>query len=172
MAGVLRDVGDGTNARLATRQLERLASSLKSKHPGAAASVREGLEETLTLHGLGISGALYRTLRTTNPIENLNGSIANHSRNVKRWSNGQMVQRRVASALRDASQRFRALRAASAIRSSSSSRCRIAWRPSKSIHARSRSIRDREPLPRFAQQRSGHRRRHDPRAFGKETVNA
>jgi transposase-like protein len=71
----LRDAWDSTNAKLAKRQLERLASSLQAEHPGAAASVREGLEETLTLQDLGISGALYRTLRTTNPIENLNGSI-------------------------------------------------------------------------------------------------
>ena len=46
------------------------------EHPGAAASLREGLEETLTVQALGITGALYRTLRTTNPIENLNGSVA------------------------------------------------------------------------------------------------
>ena len=64
----------------------------------------------LTLQGLSISGALYRTLRTTNPIENLNGSIAGYTSNVKRWRDGQMVQRWVASALSDASQRFRALR--------------------------------------------------------------
>src|SRR5690606_7088006 len=107
---VLRDAWDSTNAKLAKRQLERLASSLQAKHPGAAASVREGLEETLTVQGLGVTGALYRTLRTTNPIENLNGSIASYSRNVKRWRDGQMVQRWVASALSDASQRFRALR--------------------------------------------------------------
>jgi transposase-like protein len=107
---VLRDVWDSTNAKLAKRQLERLASSLQAQHPGAAASVREGLEETLTLQGLGITGALYRTLRTTNPIENLNGSIASYTSNVKRWRDGQMVQRWVASALSDAGQRFRALR--------------------------------------------------------------
>jgi putative transposase len=106
----LRDAWDSTNAKLAKRQLERLASSLQAGHPGAAASVREGLDETLTLQGLGITGALYRTLRTTNPIENLNGSIAGYASNVKRWRDGQMVQRWVASALSDAGQRFRALR--------------------------------------------------------------
>jgi putative transposase len=107
---VLRDAWDSTNAKLAQRQLDRLASSLQAKHPGAAASIREGLEDTLTLQGLGITEALYRTLRTTNPIENLNGSIARYTRNVKRWRDGQMVQRWVASALSDASTRFRALR--------------------------------------------------------------
>jgi putative transposase len=106
----LRDAWDSTSADLAKKQLQRLATSLHSKHPGAAASLREGLEETLTVQGLGITGALYRTLRTTNPIENLNGSIASYTSNVKRWRDGQMVQRWVASALSDAGQRFRALR--------------------------------------------------------------
>jgi transposase-like protein len=66
----MRDAWDGANAELAKKQLTRLAASLHAKHPGAAASLREGLEETLTVQGLGITGALYRTLRTTNPIEN------------------------------------------------------------------------------------------------------
>lgn len=56
-----------------------------------AASLREGLDETLTVQALGITSALYRTLRTTNPIENLNGSIAHYTRNVKRWREGQMT---------------------------------------------------------------------------------
>ena len=106
----MRDAWDGADADLAKKQLQRLAASLQSKHPGAAASLREGLEETLTVQALGITGALYRTLRTTNPIENLNGSIVHYTRNVKRWRNGQMTLRWVASALSDAKQRFRKLR--------------------------------------------------------------
>ena len=62
-----------TTATSAQRQLERLARSLDADHPGAAASLREGLEETLTVQALGIPGALWKTLRSTNPIENLNG---------------------------------------------------------------------------------------------------
>ena len=107
---VLRDAWKATDTKLAKRQLERLASSLQADHPGAAASVREGLEETLTLQELGITGALYRTLRTTNPIENLNGLIVDYTHNVKRWRDGQMVLRWVASALSDARERFRALK--------------------------------------------------------------
>jgi transposase-like protein len=107
---ILRDAWKTADAKLAKRRLERLASSLQADHPGAAASVREGLEETLTLQELGITGALYVTLRTTNPIENLNGLIAGYTRNVKRWRDGQMVLRWVASALSDARKRFRALR--------------------------------------------------------------
>ena len=83
---------------------------MSAKHPGAAASLREGLEETLTVQALGITGALYRTLRTTNPIENLNGSIAHFTRNVKRWKDGQMTLRWIAGALSDAKGRFRKLR--------------------------------------------------------------
>jgi transposase-like protein len=106
----LRDAWDSANAQLARKQLQRLAASLQAQHPGAAASLREGLEETLTVQDLGITGALYRTLRTTNPIENLNGSIAHYTRNVKRWKDGQMTLRWVASALSDAGGRFRKLR--------------------------------------------------------------
>ncbi len=73
-------------------------------------SLREGLEETLTVQGLGINGALYRTLRTTNPMENLNGSIAHFTRNVKRWKDRQMTLRGIAGALSDAKGRFRKLR--------------------------------------------------------------
>jgi transposase-like protein len=106
----MRDAWGSANAQLASKQLQRLATSLQAKHPGAAASLREGLQETLTVQGLGITGALYRTLRTTNPIENLNGSIGHYTRNVKRWKDGEMTLRWVASALSDASGRFRKLR--------------------------------------------------------------
>jgi putative transposase len=107
---VMRDAWDSENAELAKKQLVRLAASLHAQHPGAAASLSEGLEETLTVQSLGIGGALYRTLRTTNPIENLNGSIAHFTRNVKRWKDGQMTLRWVAGALTDAKRRFRKLR--------------------------------------------------------------
>lgn len=90
--------------------LERLARELERVHPGAAASLREGLEETLTLQRLGIRGALFRTLRSTNTIENLNGSIATYTTNVKRWSGGSMILRWVAAALDHSQPRFRAVR--------------------------------------------------------------
>lgn len=114
---VLKDAWSASDADLARRQLSRLAASLQAKHPGAAASLREGLEETLTVQALGITGSLYRTLRTTNPIENLNGSVAHYCRNVKRWGDGQMVLRWVASALSDAATRMRKLRGCSQMRS-------------------------------------------------------
>jgi hypothetical protein len=72
--------------------------------------VREGLEETLTLQRLGVSGALSRTLRSTNPIENLNGSVAAYTRNVKRWRSGSMIVRWVSAALLEAERHFRRVR--------------------------------------------------------------
>ncbi|WP_210757101.1 transposase, partial [Azohydromonas sediminis] len=106
----LKDAWSASDADLARKQLGRLASSLQARHPGAAASLREGLQETLTVQALGITAALWRTLRTTNPIENLNGSVAHYCRNVERWGDGQMVLRWVASALSDAATRMRKLR--------------------------------------------------------------
>ena len=90
--------------------LKRLAGSLERDHPGAAASIREGLEETLTVQRLGLTGSLERTLRTTNIIENLMGNVEGYTRRVKRWRGGQMIQRWVASALVEAEPRFRRVR--------------------------------------------------------------
>ncbi len=106
----LRQAWESSGADLARRQLERLAASLETEHPGAAASLREGLDETLTLLGLGIEGALYRTLRSTNPIENLNGSVAEYTSNVKRWRGGAMILRWVGAAVVEASQHFHKVR--------------------------------------------------------------
>ena len=107
---VLVEAWDSPDAKLAERRLGKLADSLESEHPGAAASIREGLEETLTLQRLGVTGALYRTLRSTNTIENLNGSVADYTHNVKRWRGGSMLMRWVSAAVLDASERFRRVR--------------------------------------------------------------
>jgi transposase-like protein len=98
------------DADLAKRRLEQLAAGLERPHPGAAASMREGLEETLTLQRLGVAGALYRTLRSTNAIENLNGLVGHFTRNVRRWRDGQMLVRWIAAALDEARQSFRRVR--------------------------------------------------------------
>ncbi len=104
---ILKEAWSLGDAKLAKARLERLASSLEADHPGAAASVSEGLEETLTLQGLGIGGALYRKLRSTNAIENLNSGIAAYSKNVKRWQGGSMVVRWVSAAIVEAEKKFR-----------------------------------------------------------------
>ncbi len=98
------NLGDADTAK---HRLKRLASSLEADHPGAAASVREGLDETLTLQRFGITGTLYKKLRTTNAIENLNSGIANYSKNVKRWQGGSMVVRWVSAAIVEAEKKFR-----------------------------------------------------------------
>jgi transposase-like protein len=98
------------DAALAQRRLTQLAAGLERAHPGAAASLREGLEETLTLQGLGVTGALYRTLRSTNAIENLNGLVGHFVRNVRRWRDGHMLVRWIAAALHEARRSFRRLR--------------------------------------------------------------
>lgn len=88
----------------------RNAHSLQREHPGAAASLREGLDETLTVIGLGVGETLRRTLMTTNPIENVNSAIERYTKNVKRWRGGEMIQRWVCAALLDTESRFRRLR--------------------------------------------------------------
>ncbi len=104
---VLREAWDLSDAKMAKRRLERLASSLEADYPGAAASVLEGLDETLTLQRLGVSGTLYKKLRSTNAIENLNSGIATYSKNVKRWQGGKMVIRWVSAAIVAAEKKFR-----------------------------------------------------------------
>lgn len=79
-------------------KLKKLAAALKEDHPGASASILEGLEETLTVTRLGLPKRLARSLRSTNPIESLNASIRNTSRNVKRWRNGEQALRWAAAA--------------------------------------------------------------------------
>lgn len=98
------------DATLAKRRLEQLAAALDRTHPGAGASLREGLDETLTLQRLGVGGALYRTLRSTNAIENLNGLVGRFVRNVRRWRNGRMLVRWIATGLHEVGHSFRRLR--------------------------------------------------------------
>ena len=107
VGGALREAWTLGDAAVARRRLERLASALEADHPGAAASVREGLEETLTLQRLGVEDTLYRKLRSTNSIENLNSGIATYTRNVKRWQGGSMVVRWVSAAILEAEKKFR-----------------------------------------------------------------
>jgi transposase-like protein len=106
----LRTAWAAANARDGRRQLKRMASLLEEDHPSAARSVLEGMEETLTLISLGIRGALHRTLRSTNAIENLMGSVKDRTRNVKRWRGGRMALRWTATSLLDAECSFRRIR--------------------------------------------------------------
>jgi len=105
----LRKAYASETAAQAKRRLLELARNLEA-HDGAAASIREGLEETLTLLTLGITGALARTLSSTNPIENLQGTLKRVSRNVTRWRSGGMALRWAVTGLLEAQKTFRRLK--------------------------------------------------------------
>jgi putative transposase len=91
----------------ATKLLENLARSLDAEHPSAAASVREGLAETLTVVRLGLPQQLCRVLTTTNAIENLNSTARDVCRRVKHWRSGEMILRWTCAAMREAETKFR-----------------------------------------------------------------
>jgi transposase-like protein len=83
----------------AKRMLFALARQVDKKHPSAAASRREGLDETLTVLRFGLPNGLDRTLSTTNTIEFVNNRIRKKTHNVTKWNDGTMVLRWVAVAL-------------------------------------------------------------------------
>jgi transposase-like protein len=93
--------------RQALEELRALAGELERSHPGAAASLREGLEETLTVTRLGVKGALKRTLESTNPCESMIECVRRSSRNVKRWQSGEMALRWTAAGMLEAERQFR-----------------------------------------------------------------
>jgi len=91
----------------ALEQLGRLASELEHTHPGAAGSLREGMEETLTVIRLDIKGKLRRTLESTNPAESMIDTVRTTQRNVKHWSSGEMGLRWTAAGMLEAEKQFR-----------------------------------------------------------------
>jgi putative transposase len=92
------------------RTARQLAGGLQRKHPGAAASLREGLEEMFTVRRLGIDGRLAHTLTSTNPVESMLSIARTTCRNVKRWRDGQMVCRWMAAGMLAAERSFRRLK--------------------------------------------------------------
>jgi len=82
--------GDAVRAK---QDLEALAKELEVKYPGAAASLREGLEQTLTVEKLGLPAQLRRGLRTTNAIEALNSQLRATVRRVSRFTTGDQALR-------------------------------------------------------------------------------
>jgi len=91
----------------AEAQLAALARELDKTHPGAAASLREGLVETLTVLRLGVPPTLARTLRSTNAIESMLSICREHAGNVKRWRDGTMALRWCAAGMVEAGKQFR-----------------------------------------------------------------
>jgi putative transposase len=99
------------SAQLARRRLKALLRWLEHNgENGAAASLREGLEETLTVSKLGLPASLRTFLVTTNAIENLIGSTRRTSRNLTRWRSGAMIVRWTGVGLLHAEQSFRRIR--------------------------------------------------------------
>jgi transposase-like protein len=103
----LRRAWTEKTAAKARVRLHHLADALEDSYPSAAASIREGLDETLTLLDLGVVDALHRSLRSTNPIENLQEAIQRTARRVKRWHGGAMALRWTVAALIEAEKHFR-----------------------------------------------------------------
>jgi putative transposase len=105
--GRMRAAWSLTDPELARQRLELLEGELDRSWPDAAASLREGVDETLTLMRLGISGQLAKTLSSTNPCESMIEIVRSTHRNVKRWREGDMRRRWTAAGMLVAEQQFR-----------------------------------------------------------------
>jgi putative transposase len=103
----MTDAYHASSALQAEAALLALANELDRTHPGAAASLREGLHETLTVLRLGVPPTLARTLRSTNCIESMISVCREHAANVKRWRDGQMALRWCAAGMVEAGKQFR-----------------------------------------------------------------
>ena len=96
-----------TDVKAARRLLQDLARRVDVDYPSAAASIREGLDETLTVVELQLSERLRRSLATTTAVESLLSRTRHVQRNVKRWRGGTMVLRWVAAGVLEAAKGFR-----------------------------------------------------------------
>jgi hypothetical protein len=103
----MRQAYHAESALKAEGLLAELARELDKTHPGAAASLREGMAETLTILRLGVPPTLARTLRSTNPIESMIEICREHAKNVKRWRDGTMALRWCAAGMLEADHQFR-----------------------------------------------------------------
>jgi putative transposase len=95
-----------THYEEARAELEKIVRQLERINPSAAHSLEEGLEETLTVHRLGVGERLRRTLSSTNPIESCLSTVERVARNVKRWREGDQSLRWTATGLLEAEKRF------------------------------------------------------------------
>ena len=99
-----------TNYERALEALKTTVAWLERVSPAAAASLREGLEETLTVVKLGLPELLRRTLATTNPVESALSVVAKVTGRVKRWRDGDMRERWCTAGLLRAEERFRRIK--------------------------------------------------------------
>lgn len=98
------------DAAAGLRDAKALATALERKHPGAAASLCEGIEQLFTVARLGITGTLAKTLTTSNPIESMISIARTTNRNVTRWRDGQMILRWTAAGMLNAQRSFRRIK--------------------------------------------------------------
>jgi len=103
----LRNAYSMTSYAEAKAELEKIFRHLERVNPSAAHSLEEGMEETLTVHRLGVGELLRRSLSTTNPIESCLSTVERVARNVKRWHGGDQPLRWTATVLLEAEKKFR-----------------------------------------------------------------
>ena len=96
-----------TDYAQAKAELQKIFRQLERVNPPAAHSLEEGLEETLTVHRLGVGELLRRSLANTNPIESCLSTVERVARNVKRWHAGDQALRWTATGLLEAEKKFR-----------------------------------------------------------------
>jgi putative transposase len=107
----LRQAWELDDAEKAEKLIRNLARRLEREAPGVSASILEGIDEILTVTRLGLSVELRRSLACTNIIENMNGTIRQVCRNVKRWQDAKMALRWTAAGMMEAAKGFRRLKA-------------------------------------------------------------
>jgi len=106
----LRSAWGRKDVKVAEKELRQTARWLEPSWPMAAASLLEGLEETLTVQRLSIQHTLCRTLSNTNLIENCFAQVAYKTGRVKRWHGPNMILRWTAAALLQAEKHFRRIK--------------------------------------------------------------
>ena len=107
----LRQAWELNDADKAERLIKNLARRLDHDYPGVSGSILEGMDEILTVTRLGLPVELRRSLACTNIIENMNGTIRQVCRNVKRWRDTKMALRWTGAAMQEAAKGFRRLKA-------------------------------------------------------------
>ena len=105
--GKLQRAYDEPDYQTSKSKLFEIRDELKKINRSAANSLEEGLEETLTMHRLGLVEELGRSFTTTNLIENLNSQLVKYIRKVKRWTNSEMKARWIAVALLEIGNKMR-----------------------------------------------------------------
>jgi transposase-like protein len=103
----IRDAYASATADLARKRLRQVISWLsRNGENSAAESLKEGLEETITVLKLKLPQVLQKFFSTTNAIENLMGAVRKVTRNVKRWSSSEMARRWVSAGVENARAHF------------------------------------------------------------------